>query len=468
MGPSTHQLCDRLAEVVGQAGCLSGQDIDERYCVDWMGNRSTPAAVVRPRSPDEVSRVVCILNELRRPFVPQGGMTGLVQAGLPAADEVVVSLERLDRVESIDDASGTALVQSGVILQKMQEATEPYGLFFPVDLGARGAARLGGMISTNAGGNRVLRYGMTRASVLGIEAVLPDGTVVSRLRSLQKDNAGYDLKQLFIGTEGTLGIITRAVVQLQPRPSSTDTALIGVQRFADVMALLKHCRRNLGPALTSFEAMWDNYFSFVTGVLGKGRRPFTAPCSHFVLVETSTFGAGSGREVLEQVLAAFLEQVGDAEIAVAASLKDASEWWSIRDSVGEAARALMPFAGFDVSIPLAAMEAWVAKVQALLEHRGVRALQVYGHLGDGNLHLVVGCKADDPSMKEDVYTLVHRSAAEAGGSISAEHGIGIAKKAHLGLDRSGAEIALMQTLKRAIDPHGLLSPGRVFDMGGNS
>jgi FAD/FMN-containing dehydrogenase len=457
------RLQSACAPVLDAAGFIAGPQAEERYCQDWSGARGTPLAVLRPREPGDVAAVMTILHALAQPVVIQGGMTGLVGACVPQAGEVVLSLERLRSIEAMDTDGGTVTAQAGVPLETLQRHVEERGWMFPVDIGARGSCQIGGIIATNAGGNRVLRYGMTRQSVLGLEVVLPDGSIVSRMGTALKDNAGYDLKHMFIGSEGTLGVITRAVLALQPLPASRQTALVSVAGFDQVVALLKHCRLRLGARLTSFEVMWRDYYDTVTVQLGKGKAPFQHPGSHLVLVETMGSNPGADATDAEQVMVEFLEQVPSAQVVLAQSLAEAAQLWAIRDAAGEAAMAVRPWAGFDVSLPLARMESWARDIHAGMHAMGYTRLQTYGHLGDGNLHLVVGDVAD-AAGKERVADLVHRTIGALGGSISGEHGIGFSKKCHLGYCRSTSEIALMQSLKQTLDPHQLLNRGRVFDL----
>ena len=457
------RLRTALQGVLDAPGFLVGEDIGERYRQDWRGMRGDPLAVLRPATPEAVAATMRVLHGLRQKLVVQGGMTGLVNGAVAAPGEVVLSLERLNRIEEIDAVSGTASVQSGVPLEALQNAAREQGLFFPVDIGSRGSCQIGGILSTNAGGNRVLRYGMTRGSVLGLEAVLPDGTVVSRMGKVIKDNAGYDLKHLFIGAEGTLGIVTRALLILLPEPASRDTALVALPDFASVIALLTLCRRRLGARLTSFEVMWRDYYALLTGPMKVGRDPFDAPHPIYALVETMGTEGARDREVLMETLGGFIEERGGIDVVLANSIAESNQLWALRDASGEATRWAAPVAGFDVSLPIHAMENWVATVQAEMRGWGLDHFQTYGHVADGNLHLVVGYPAADPGMKARINDLVYRSIGALGGSVSAEHGVGLEKKKVLGLSRSPAEIALMRTLKAAIDPHGLVNAGRIFD-----
>ena len=458
---------DRLRAVcqplLDSAGFVPGAQADERYCTDWSRVRGQPLAVLRPRTTDEVSRLLTVLQALRQPVVLQGGMTGLTGACVPQGGEVVLSLERLRAIEEIDTVSGTVTVQAGVCLQALQQAVEAQNLFFPVDIGSRGSCQIGGIIATNAGGNRVLRYGMTRQSVLGLEVVLADGTVISRMGKVLKDNAGYDLKHLFIGSEGTLGVITRALLALQPLPVSRQSALVAVAGFDAVTALLTQCRQRLGPRLSSFEVMWRDFFDISTGLLKKGRPGLHLAGSHVVLVEAMGLDAAADDALFAEVLGSFQDGHAGCEVILAQSLADAQAIWSIREAAGEAAHAIAPCVGFDVSLPMARMATWTQQVHAELRAMGLTQTQTYGHLGDGNLHLLVG-GTSDPAVAAAVDDLVYRSIGAQGGSISGEHGIGLSKKAHLHHCRSAAEIATMKRMKTSLDPHGILNRGRIFDL----
>ena len=451
-----------LADLSDRVSVLDAGDAGPRYCRDWGDAFGEPSPVVRPRSPEALAEVVARLSRAGVRMVPQGGMSGLVGGGAPLAGEVVVSTELLRDIECVDAFNGTMTVQAGVTLQAVQEAAERQGLFYPVDLGSRGSCHIGGNIATNAGGNRVLQYGMTRAHVLGLEVVLADGTVVSRLGSVVKDNAGYDLKQLFIGSEGTLGIVTRAVLRLQPMPRERMTAVIGCDSLEQVLQSLVAARRLFGPALTAFEVMWRDFFSYVTTRLGMGRDPFSGQCGFQVLLEVSCFDpdAQRDRSRVEESLAELAESIGTEHVAVAQSLKEAAELWSVRDASGEVARSMGEYLSFDVSIPTGRLAATLDEIERGLEavRPGLRKV-TYGHLGDGNLHLLVAAPVD---LQPAIEALVYRIASESSGSISAEHGIGLSKREALASARPAAELALMRRIKLALDPRGLLGRGRVL------
>lgn len=454
-------LLERLAGIVGDEHVLTGESVASRP-TSWADPRPCRAlAVVRPCNTDEVSRVLVACHAARQAVVTFGGLTGLVRGCEAAPHEIALSLERMNRVESVDPVGRTLTVQAGVPLQAVQEAAERHGLLYPVDFGARGSAHIGGSVATNAGGNGVIRYGMTRESVLGIEAVLADGTVIPALNRMIKNNAAYDLKQLFIGTEGTLGVITRVVLRLREMPRSTQTALVACATFAGVTRFLKHVDGALGGALTAFELMWRDFYELVTTPPAQGTPPLPQHQPYYVLVEAT--GAHAERD-----LAQFEEAIGDAlaagdvvDAVVASSGAQREALWALRDDVASVFRIGMPVT-FDVSLPVADMEDYVAEVIARLEREWPAYRRfVFGHLGDGNLHIIA---AGPPSSeaRSGIERCVYEPLAARAGSVSAEHGIGREKQAWLASCRSPAELDLMRTLKRALDPREILNPGRVL------
>jgi FAD/FMN-containing dehydrogenase len=368
----------------------------------------------------------------------------------------------MNAIERIDADAGMATVQAGVVLQALQERLDAAGMMFPLDLGARGSCTIGGNISTNAGGNRVIRYGMTRELVVGLEAVLADGTVLDGLKPLIKNNTGIDLKHLFIGSEGVLGVVTRAVLRLAPKPGERTVALCALPAFGAVRSLLRQARHQLGGELTAFEVMWDSYFSRAARLVAKAP-PLAAGHPYYALIEASSAQAG-GASGLERLLHGLLQDgvLLDAVIAKSGAENDAL--WQLRDLSVEVSRTLGPVVSFDVSLPIAAMELFVAQLQAAVRAVDARCDNVvYGHLGDGNLHISVhqppDCADSERLIEQAVYALVGRH----GGSISAEHGIGVSKREFLPHSRSAAEIAAMQALKDALDPQHLLNRGRVLE-----
>jgi FAD/FMN-containing dehydrogenase len=459
------QVLEALQRKLGPQAVLRGEDIPLRNCNDWSASLpQTPRAVVRPLDAAGVSEAIATCRKAGLPFVPQGGLTGLCGGAAPEAGWVAISLERMVGVEEIDRASATMTVNAGTPLEIIQKAADDAGFFFPLDLGSRGSCAIGGNLATNAGGNRVIRYGMTRELVLGLEVVLPDGTVITSLNKLLKNNAGYDLKHLFIGSEGTLGIITRVVLRLFPKPRSTMAALCALKDYGAVVALLDAARSGLGPLLSAFEVMWPDYWKVITQRAGV-RAPVGAGHGCYVLVEAQGTDESIDAPRFEAWLEGLMARGLLADAAVAQSLAQVKAFWAVRDICSEFAQVLGPHISYDIGLAVARMDEFVTCCKAALaaEIAGCKSIY-YGHIGDGNLHLVAwvdGLPVErQPKAKMDaiIYGLVR----EMGGSVSAEHGIGTLKKQWLGYARSDAEIALMRTLKNALDPDHLLNPGKVI------
>ena len=452
-------LVQELRKIVDAEGMLDHHAIAERRAAWGRRGDMRAEALVRPRTTAEVSSILRACHRRRQPVVVHGGLTGLVRGTDSAADELILSLERMDRIEEIDQVSRTATAQAGVKLQALQESVEEKGLMFPLDLGARGSATIGGNIATNAGGNRVVRYGMMREMVLGVEAVLADGTVLSALNRLIKNNSGYDLKHLFIGSEGTLGVVTRAVLRLRERPRGQQVAMAAADRFPDVVRLLRHVDQALGGQLSAFEVMWKEHFDLVTRPPALSVSPFAAEHAYSVLLESHSADDGALIGGLETANQAGL--VADA--VVARSQAERNALWAIRDDVGQLLR-LAPIFTFDVSLPISAMEEYAGTVRSQLAARWPGAhCSTFGHLADGNLHFVFAPGAGDAETRRRVEEIVYSPLQAVGGAISAEHGIGLEKKAWLPISRTPEEIALMRQLKSALDPLGILNPGTVVD-----
>ena len=439
---------------------VEGQALAERRS-DWRGREPVRAALLlRPADTAQVALVVKACHAAGQPLVMHGGLTGLVHGADTGPDDLVLSLERMRAIESIDPLQRVAVVQAGVTLQALQEAADAAGLAFPLDLGARGSATLGGNASTNAGGNRVLRYGMTRDMVLGLEVVLADGTVLPAMNKLIKNNSGYDLKHLFIGSEGTLGVITRLVLRLREKAARQDVALVALPSFEAVTGLLKHMDRALGGGLSAFEAMWPEFYELVTTAPALGRAPLAHGAAFYVLVEAQGGGPADG-ERFAAALESAMQQGLVTDAAVAQSQAEVAAIWGLRDDVMQTGRFGLPMA-FDVSLPIAAMPAYVLGVRAAMREQFPQAhTWVFGHLGDGNLHVVISTDGLPADARAGVEAIVYAPLQALGGAVSAEHGIGLEKKAWLNLSRSAAEIELMRTLKKSLDPRGILNPGRV-------
>jgi len=458
-------LLEQLRQVLGDGGVLVGDDAIDAGRSPWT-RTGAPKAVLRPRSTEQVSQILAAANAAGVPVTAWGGLTGLVD-GARADGALALSLSRMNAVEAIDTVSGTMRVQAGCVLQTACEAAEAQGLLLPLDLGARGSATIGGNISTNAGGNRVLRWGMMREMVLGLEAVLADGTVVSALNPLMKNNTGYDLKQLFIGSEGTLGVVTRAVLRLRPKPVSDNVALLAVDTFEALPQVLNRLRQAIGAQLSAFEVMWADFYELVTTPPANGRPPLPHGHPYYVLVEAMGADPEADAEPFERVLGEALEAGEIADAAIARSVGERNAIWALRDDVGQTGRNA-PILAFDVSLNIADMEAYVAEVRAALAARWpeTSSLVVFGHLGDGNLHVIAGVGDRSPEARHAVEETVYGPLRRIGGSISAEHGIGLQKREFLSWTRSPAELGLMRTLKRALDPNNILNPGKILEDAG--
>ncbi|HEY5862865.1 MAG TPA: FAD-binding oxidoreductase [Casimicrobiaceae bacterium] len=461
----------RLAAVVGPTHVLTAPADTEPYLVDWRGRyRGAARAVVRPRTTEEVAAVVRVCAEAGVPIVPQGGNTGMCGGATPHAqgDEVVLALSRLNRVRAVDAANATITVEAGVTLRGVQEAAEDAGMYFPLSLGSEGSCTIGGNLSTNAGGTAVLRFGNARELALGLEVVLADGRVWDGLRGLRKDNTGYDLKQLFIGAEGTLGIVTAAVLKLFPAATAHVTALAGVTNVEQAVKLLRVAKQSLGERLTGFELISD--FAFGLSRTHHPDLPDPLP-GHpwFVLLQVD---AATDTTALAAEVADALGRAVDAGAAqdavVAQSQEQADRLWAVRENITEAQRREGPNIKHDISLTVSAIPAFVDRSVAALAQAlpGARPL-IFGHLGDGNLHynLAAPVGVDAGAFMENAAVanrIVHDLVAATGGSISAEHGIGQLKRDELTHYKSGIEIELMHRVKAALDPRGLLNPGKVL------
>ncbi len=460
MSNAAATLKSDLTAIVGEHGLLEGAAVRERAATLWHGQVDAEL-LVRPRTTEQVSSILRLCHQRGQPVVTHGGLTGLVNGADAARDELVLSLESMNGIERIDVSGRTLRAQAGAKLGDVQRAAEQRDLVFPLDLGARDSATVGGNISTNAGGLRVVRYGMMRNLVLGIEAVLADGTVLTSLNRMLKNNAGYDLKQLFIGSEGTLGVVTRAELRLVSKTRSQETLLAAVPTFEALVELLGRLDAGLGGQLAAFEALWGNYYDFNTAPPATNAAPLERGAPFYAIAETLGGDPESDRARLETVL-------GDAhaagvinDVTLANSESERRAIWNIREDVWQS-RVIAPLLSFDVSLPIENMKAYTEEVCAgVRAYAGDNRAFVFGHMADGNLHLVIAA-GDDAATRARVEDIVYTPLARIGGSVSAEHGIGLEKRAYLPLSRTAAEISTMKLIKRALDPRGILNPGKVF------
>ncbi|GAA6152358.1 FAD-binding oxidoreductase [Pseudoteredinibacter isoporae] len=453
-------IIERLQQCLDSQSLIVGEALRAHPACIYL----IPKAIIRPGSTEELAAAMTVCHELGQTVVTRGGGSGLVGGTVCEGEDILLSLERMNRIESIDVLGRTATVQAGVPLQALQDAAAAKALFFPLDLGARGSATLGGNLATNAGGNRVIRYGMTRDMVLGLEVVLSDGRIISAMNSVIKNNSGYDLKHLFVGSEGTLGIITRAVMRLQPAPLSENTALVAVSSFDRLVRLLGQADQHLGGAMSAFEVMWQSYYEAICQGGKRHRYPIRDSYPFYVLIESLGANQEADNQRFAAALEALFEQGLIEDAVLTKSRREAEALWAIRDDV-EALMSLFPYFVFDVSVPLAEMESYVAEVEA-----GVKAAWpedqcciVFGHLGDGNLHFVIRAAGEFEQVREQVNEIVYEPLRSRKGVISAEHGIGLEKRPYLNISRSQDEIELMKLIKRSFDPKGILNPGKIFE-----
>ncbi len=457
-------LIDSIKEIVGDNGIITGDEVGKR-AGDWLSMSKCGAfAVVRPQSTQELSEVMKLCHAAGQKIVPAGGLTGLVHGTDAQKDEIQISFERMNNIENIDPIGRTMLVQAGAPLQKVHEAAVEHDMMFAVDLGARGSCTIGGNISTNAGGNQVVRYGMMREQILGLEVVLANGTIISSLNTLLKNNSGYDLKQLFIGSEGTLGLVTRAVLRLHPAPKSDNMALVAIDDFDTLIKYFSRMGQRFGGALTSFEVMWGEYYELIVGDGSKHNPPLPKGHKYYVIAECQGFEPEKDEANFNEIFEQIMEEELFADAVIAQSKQQAKAIWAIREDIIGLFMSTQPAAVFDVSLPIAQMHDYIeALKEKVIKKWGEKARTiVFGHLGDCNLHIVVSPGEWLPETRGQIEDIVYRALNNIGGAVSAEHGIGIEKLNYLHYSRSESEIALMRTLKAALDPKNILNSGKVL------
>ena len=463
----THPAITALIGAIGADCVHSGEEVEPRFHTDLRGTlHPAPLCVVRPRSTGDVAAVMRIASAHRVPVTTQGGRTNTVRGAMAGEVGIVLSLDRMARIEELDAKSMTITVEAGAPLQAVQEAAAEAGFLLPLDLGSRGSATVGGVISTNAGGLRAVRWGVAREMVLGVEAVLADGTVADGLKKMLKDNAGYDWKHLMIGSEGTLGVVTRATLRLRPMPATTMTAFCALDSFDGVYDLLRDLDRHLGGQITSFELMWPELYNLVLDHYGDQRKaPLARTFPLYVLVEAMGGDPDGDPARFEAALAKAIGEGAVVDAVIAQSARERTELWALREDIGPPMQAKGPMYPFDVSMGLSDMPETVRRtMEAVRADYPDALILTYGHAGDGNLHFVIGVGEYNAAAEHRVDMAVYRAVQAVRGSISAEHGVGLAKRDHLHFSRRPGEIALMRTLKLALDPLNILNPGKVLDM----
>ncbi len=461
--PEHKGFLDKLGRGLDPGDLVLGPAIPEDALRDWTDEApGVPIALVKPRDTGSIARILQLCHEHGVPIVPQGGRSGLAGGAVATDGAVLLSLERMNAIEHLDADAATMTVQAGARLQHVQDAAEHAGLMFAMDFGARGSAQIGGAVSTNAGGNRVLRYGMMRELVLGLEVVLADGTVLPMMNRMPKNNAGLDLKHLFIGSEGTLGVVTRAVLRLRPGVAGANTALLAFPDFEAALSLLNLAQHRLSGRVSAYELMWLDYYRAAAKATS-AREPLEARHPVYAIMEVQGADPAGERALFDAVLEAGLEAGWIVDAVIAESNSDAADFWRLRDAVAEIFSVHKPTITFDVSVPQKHIGACVDALRARLSERfpGLQTL-FFGHAGDCNIHLVAGpTDSHDPSghsIEDEVYEIIRAF----DGSISAEHGIGLHKKPWLHFSRNAAELATLRVLKQALDPRAILNPGKVL------
>ncbi len=465
---SREELQASLTASLGDELVLTDTTDMVRYCRDWHGDVSSGAvAVIRPRNVEDVAAAVRLCAELGLAIVPQGGNTGLVLGGVPDAPDrqVVLSLERMDAIRAIDTEDFSAVVEAGCILSEFKDAVQEKGMFFPLSLGAQGSCRIGGNVSTNAGGINVLRYGMTRELVLGLEVVLPDGTIWNGLSTLRKDNRGIDLKQLFIGAEGTLGIVTAVSVKLYPNPDHVETALLGLNSLDDAIKLYRRARRECCDLMSAFEFMPPVAFALAMEAIPALKMPIADDYAAYVLMEISGSGLVDTGDLMSRFLEGVMEDGLVLDGVIASSRAQAQSLWLFREGMNEGQALRGPHMRTDISVPLSRLAQFVAEAEAELAKHLPECLAVsYGHVGDGNVHLNVLPPNGSTREERDAFiykakVIVNTVLDRYAGSISAEHGIGRLKREDFESRLGDVQRDMIERLKAAFDPQLRMNPG---------
>jgi len=461
-------LTDKLKKIVGSTGWTTDLDTLAPHLLERRGNlRGKALIMLMPETTDQVSRIVSACAQSNTALVPQGGNTSLCAGAIPddTGEQVLLSLSRLNAIRSIDPDDFSIVVEAGCILANVQQAAAEVDRIFPLSLSAEGSCQIGGNLATNAGGINVLRYGTARQQVLGLEVVLADGTIWDGLRSLRKDTAGYDMKQVFVGSEGTLGIITAATLKMYPNPGNTTTAWIAMESAQHAVQLLANVRKHLSDQVLAFELMSDRALRFVRRHISDVTLPFADEYPWHVLLDVVV---SDRQEMLEEVLAAAIEDGIALDAIVAKNAQEAEKFWRIRHSISDAQRHEGANLKHDISVPISLIDTFLSRGQALLESTMPEArLVAFGHVGDGNIHYNIAQPAGADAAEFlargiELSAAIYELVDELDGSFSAEHGVGVSKKALLALYRGAAEMELMRTLKRALDPQNILNPGKVI------
>ena len=459
-----NSIISLFIKVLDKSSVLVGESLKSRFYHIWKTDIQLESlCLLLPRTTDEVSSIVKICNDNNQEIIIHGGLTNLVGSTISNKTQVVISLEKMNRVIEVDESAKTVTCESGVIIEDIINTVKDKNLLLPLNFGARGSAQIGGAVSTNAGGLRVFKYGMTRNLVMGIEAVLPDGTIISSLKKLMKDNSGYDLKQLFIGSEGTLGIVTKVVLRLYRLPKTRYTSLAVSNNYQDVLNLLKIMEDKISSNLTGFELLWNNTYKQMVSEKTLYNKYLPDNYKYYVFIEYMGGDFENDYNLFESIILECIDKEVIDDAVIGKDDKEQFNIWGIREDVAVLADQRKFDQQFDISIPVPLIGEIIDKIsKELKDCEGVKTIFPFGHVADGNIHFIIGKDSDDNDLKSKINDIIYNNTQQVNGSISAEHGIGLDKKKYLIKSRSEDEIELMRLLKKSIDPKNILNPGRVI------
>ena len=450
--------------ILDKSSIVTGENLKSRFYHIWKTDLPLEAVcLLLPKDTDQVSGILKICNDNDQEVVIHGGLTNLVGSTKSTKKQVVVSLEKMNNIIEIDEKGKTVTCESGVIIEDIINSVKEKNLLLPLNFGARGSAQIGGAVSTNAGGLRVFKYGMTRNLVLGLEAVLPDGTVISSLKKLMKDNTGYDLKQFFIGSEGTLGIVTKVILRLYQHPKTRYTALAVTDDYQKVLSLLKFMEYKISNNLTAFELLWNDTYKQMVSDKTMYNKYLPDNYKYYVLIEYMGGDFENDYDTFEKAIMQAIDQGIVDDAVLGKDEKEQQNIWGIREDVAVLAEEKKYDQQFDISIPVTQIGEIIDKtINELKNCKGVETIFPFGHVADGNIHFIIGKDSDDNDLKSKINEIIYSNTELVKGSISAEHGIGLDKRKYLIKSRSKDEIELMRLIKKSIDPKNILNPGRVF------
>ena len=461
---SDTNIISLFENILDKSSIVTGENLKSRFYHIWKTDLPLEAVcLLLPKDTDQVSGILKICNDNNQEVVVHGGLTNLVGSTKSTKKQVVVSLEKMNNIIEIDEKGKTVTCESGVIIEDIINSVKEKNLLLPLNFGARGSAQIGGAVSTNAGGLRVFKYGMTRNLVLGLEAVLPDGTVIPSLKKLMKDNTGYDLKQFFIGSEGTLGIVTKVILRLYQHPKTRYTALAVTDDYQKVLSLLKFMEYKISNNLTAFELLWNDTYKQMVSDKTMYNKYLPDKYKYYILIEYMGGDFENDYDTFEKAIMQAIDQGIVDDAVLGKDEKEQQNIWGIREDVAVLAEEKKYDQQFDISIPVTQIGEIIDKtIKELKNCKGVETIFPFGHVADGNIHFIIGKDSDNDDLKSKINEIIYSNTELVKGSISAEHGIGLDKKKYLKKSRSKDEIELMKLIKKSIDPKNILNPGRVF------